>query len=251
MARGASGTSLHGDLIELYQLPPKKKDRKATKQTGKKKPPRFEVRKVVKRNTDEFIGVFSNERGRALVNSENSRIPIPFKVMGDTKNAQELDKVLVKFVRWDPPARIPTCKIVKVIGPSNDARTDHKAILAKYGLSQSFPKKVEDEAKIYGNKVSSKDCKGRKDFRKTFTLTIDPLDAETSMMPSLLRLQRLESLKLECILPMSLIMSKEDPLWTMRQKREQTQPIWSVRLFPCSPTLFPVEYVVLLREKIG
>ena len=97
--------------------------------------------------------------------------------MGDTKNAQELDKVLVKFVRWDPPARIPTCKILKVLGPSDDARTDHKGILAKYGFSQSFPKKVEDEALVFGKKVSSKDCKGRKDFRKTFTLTIDPLDA--------------------------------------------------------------------------
>ena len=76
-----------------------------------------------------------------------------------------------------PPARIPTCKILKVLGPSEDARTDHKGILAKYGLAQVFPKKVEEEAKAYGDKVSIRDCKGRKDFRKIFTLTIDPLDA--------------------------------------------------------------------------
>ena len=49
---------------------------------------------------------------------------MPFKVMGDTKNALEQEKVLVKFVRWDPPARIPTCKILKVLGPGDDARTD-------------------------------------------------------------------------------------------------------------------------------
>jgi len=97
--------------------------------------------------------------------------------MGDIRRAQENDKVLVKFVRWDPPARIPTCKIIKVLGPANDARTDHKGILAKYGLSQSFPHKVEEEAKSFGQKVSTSDCKKRKDFRHTFTLTIDPLDA--------------------------------------------------------------------------
>ena len=171
--------------------------------------------------------------------------------MGDTKNAQELDKVLVKFVRWDPPARIPTCKIVKVIGPSNDARTDHKAILAKYGLSQSFPKKLKMRQKFMATKSLRKIAREEKIFAKLLPSQSTRWTPETSMMPSLLRLQRLESLKLECILPMSLIMSKEDPLWTMRQKREQTQPIWSVRLFPCSPTLFPVEYVVLLREKIG
>lgn len=177
MARGASSTALHGDLIELFRLPPKKKDKKKFKHGGKPKPHRFEVRKIVKRNTDEFLGFFSHELGRTLVHTENSRIPIPFKVMGDTKNAQEHDKVLVKFVRWDPPARIPTCKILKVLGPSEDARTDHKGILAKYGLAQVFPKKVEEEAKAYGDKVSIRDCKGRKDFREIFTLTIDPLDA--------------------------------------------------------------------------
>ena len=97
--------------------------------------------------------------------------------MGDTRNAQEREKVLVKFVRWDPPARIPTCKILRVLGPGDDARTDHKGILAKYGLSPTFPQKVENEAKAISDKVSAKDCKGRKDFRKVFTLTIDPLDA--------------------------------------------------------------------------
>ena len=162
-------------MVELFTLPPKKKDKK--KKFGKPKPPRYEVGRIVRRKTDEFLGFFSSEIGRPIVNSENSRVPMPFKVMGDTKNAQENDKVLVKFVRWDPPARIPTCKIIKVLGPADDARTDHKGILAKYGLSQSFPRAVEDEANAFGEKVTSKDCKGRKDMRNTFTLTIDPLDA--------------------------------------------------------------------------
>jgi len=175
LARGASGTGLHGDLVELFSLPPKKRDRK--RKGLKPKPPRFEVRKIVKRETNEFLGFFSQEHNRPVVQSENSRIRIPFKVIGDTKKAQENDKVLVKFVRWDPPARIPSCKILRVLGPSHDARTDHKGILVKYGLSQAFPDKVEEEAKSFGEKISTKDYKGRKDFRNTFTLTIDPLDA--------------------------------------------------------------------------
>ena len=163
--------------MELFRLPPKKKTRKPKRNTDKPSPPRYEVRKIAKRGTDEFLGFFSNEQGRPVIHSENSRIPMPFKVMGDTRNAQEREKVLVKFVRWDPPARIPTCKILRVLGPGDDARTDHKGILAKYGLSPSFPQKVENEAKAISDKVSPKDCKGRKDFRKVFTLTIDPLDA--------------------------------------------------------------------------
>jgi len=148
LARGASGTALHGDFVELFRLPPKKKERKR----GKERPPRFEVRKIVRRETDEFLGYFSTEIGRPVITSENPRIPIPFKILGEVKGINEHDKVLAKLVRWDPPARIPTCKIVRVLGPGNDARTDHKGILAKYGLSQIFPPNVEKEANSFGRR---------------------------------------------------------------------------------------------------
>ena len=87
LARGASGTALHGDLVELFRLPPKKKERKR----GKERPPRFEVRKIIRRETDEFLGYFSTEIGRPVITSENPRIPIPFKILGDVKGINEQD----------------------------------------------------------------------------------------------------------------------------------------------------------------
>ena len=77
-----------------------------------------------------------------MVQAENSRLFIPFKILGDLRSAIENDKVLAQFVRWDPPARIPMCKIVRVLGPSDDPITDHKGILAKYGLNSHFPEKL-------------------------------------------------------------------------------------------------------------
>jgi ribonuclease R len=97
--------------------------------------------------------------------------------LGETRRAEEHDKVLAQFVRWDPPARIPMCKILRVLGPSDDPLTDHKGILAKYGLSSTFPDKVIQEAEACPDKVSSEDIHNREDIRNTFTLTIDPLDA--------------------------------------------------------------------------
>ncbi|MEK9783953.1 MAG: hypothetical protein VW312_04875, partial [Opitutales bacterium] len=55
LARGRSGTALHGDMVELYRLPPKKKDKKK-KSSG---PPAYQVHKVLRRGTDEFLGHFS------------------------------------------------------------------------------------------------------------------------------------------------------------------------------------------------
>ncbi|MBT3637742.1 MAG: RNB domain-containing ribonuclease, partial [Opitutae bacterium] len=177
LAKGASGTALHGDLVELQVLPPKKKKGDRRRHRGKPVKLRYEVRKIVKRETVNFLGYLKKDIGRSLVRAENSRLFVPFKILGDTRNAQEGDKLLVQFVRWDPPARLPMCKILRVLGPSDDPLTDHKGILAKFGLSGNFSDKVVGEAKLCPDQVTVKDRKGRNDLRNVFTLTIDPLDA--------------------------------------------------------------------------
>ena len=111
------------------------------------------------------------------MNAENSRLFIPFKILGDTRNGNPDDKIVAKFHRWDPPARIPTCKIIRVLGPGDDPKTDHLGILAKFGLSSSFPAKVIEQANTIAQKVDRKEIIKRKDYRNVFTLTIDPLDA--------------------------------------------------------------------------
>ncbi|MFL2938499.1 MAG: ribonuclease R family protein [Opitutales bacterium] len=177
LAKGASGTALHGDTVELRVLAPKKKKFDRKKGRGKPAKLRYEVGKIVKRETQEFLGYLKRDQGRFLVQAENSRLFIPFKILGDLRNGQPDDKVVAQLVRWDPPARIPTCKILRVLGPGDDARTDHKGILAKYGLHSNFPSKVMEEAETCPNHVQEKEIKSRKDYRKVFTLTIDPLDA--------------------------------------------------------------------------
>jgi ribonuclease R len=177
LAKGYSGTALHGDTVELHVLPPKKKNFVRKNRPGKSSKARYEVRKVVKREIDEFLGYLQEDSGRSSVNAENSRLFIPFKIMGDARNAQPHDKVVAKFVRWDPPARIPTCKIIRVLGPGDSPQTDHLGILAKYGLSSTFPHKVEEQAKAIPQTIDPQEIKNRLDFRDVFTLTIDPLDA--------------------------------------------------------------------------
>ena len=131
LAKGSSGTAIHGDTVELTTLPSKKK--KFPQRKKDKKPPksRYEVRKITKRGTTDFLGYLRRDLGRSLVQAENSRLFVPFKILGDQRNAVEHDKVLAQFVRWDPPSRIPMCKILRVLGPSDDPLTDHKGILSK------------------------------------------------------------------------------------------------------------------------
>ena len=53
MAKGYTGTALHGDTVELISLPPKKEIRSQKKDKRKQ---RFEVRRIIKRGTREFLG---------------------------------------------------------------------------------------------------------------------------------------------------------------------------------------------------
>jgi len=177
LARGASSTALHGDLVELRPLPPKKKKFDRRKKKFRDQKPRYEVRKIVRRETHEFLGYLKKDLGRFLIEAENSRLFIPFKILGDTRKGNPGDKVVAQFVRWDPPAKIPTCKIIRVLGPGGEAATDHMGILAKFGLSPTFPAKVEEEAKDLATAVTKDEIKNRIDYRDVFTITIDPLDA--------------------------------------------------------------------------
>ena len=177
LAKGYSSTALHGDTVELTVLPSKKKKFDRKKRVKKAPKLRYEVRKIVKRGTRDFLGYLRRDLGRSLVQAENSRLFVPFKILGDDRRAEEHDKVLAQFVRWDPPARIPMCKILRVLGPGDDPLTDHKGILAKYGLNGSFPDKVTEEASKCPEKVTAQDIQNRRDMRNVFTLTIDPLDA--------------------------------------------------------------------------
>jgi hypothetical protein len=52
------------------------------------------------------------------------------------------------------------------------------AIVAEFGFSTKFPENVENEAKQFSDKISSDEIKKRRDYRKTLTFTIDPLDAK-------------------------------------------------------------------------
>ena len=51
------------------------------------------------------------------------------------------------------------------------------SILYNHGIEPEFPQEVIDEAEYVKIELDSDEIKRRRDFRKTLTVTIDPLDA--------------------------------------------------------------------------
>ena len=95
--------------------------------------------------------------------------------------APEGSKVLVRMTRWEKTSRTPEGEILEIIGIAGEHNTEMESIVRERGFDTAFPETVEAEAKAIRAKESptpASEIATRRDFRKTLTFTIDPIDAK-------------------------------------------------------------------------
>lgn len=94
------------------------------------------------------------------------------------KNASEGDKVICEITNWVYQDLSPEGKITDVLGKAGDVKTEFKALIKKYGLTKSFPKKVREEVKNIDFEARPEEISRRIDLRDKTIFTIDPADAK-------------------------------------------------------------------------
>ncbi len=160
--------ALHNDIVEVSIFA---KSRKNVLEG--------EITKVLKRYRPTFVGTIIRSETFAFCSVDNKLMPfdifIPLKKLNKAKHG---DKVIVKIYDWPAYAKNPIGKVLEILGQSGEHNTEMHAILAEFGLPNKFPKNVEIEAEKIAKKITKNDLKNRKDFRNTFTITIDPEDAK-------------------------------------------------------------------------
>ncbi len=87
-------------------------------------------------------------------------------------------KVAAVVDRWERREPEPSGHLVDVLGTPGENETEMHAILAEFNLPYRFSPEVENAADGIPDEITDADLKGRKDFRQTFTFTIDPSDAK-------------------------------------------------------------------------
>ncbi|MBQ8048255.1 MAG: ribonuclease R [Bacteroidales bacterium] len=87
-------------------------------------------------------------------------------------------KVAAVVDDWPRSEMSPRGHIVDVLGEPGDNDTEMHAILAEYALPYRFESEVANAADQISEEITAEDLKGRRDFRKTLTFTIDPSDAK-------------------------------------------------------------------------
>ena len=161
--------ALNGDEVEVYIY----RQRRSKKHEG-------EITKIIKRKTEEFVGVVKLQKKFAFVlTSESNKmytdIFVPLKKIGD---AQDGDKVVVTIEDWPEKADSPYGKVTKVLGKPGEHNTEIHSILAQYGLPYEFPKEVEEYANKIDTSIKEEEIAKRRDMRDVLTFTIDPKDAK-------------------------------------------------------------------------
>lgn len=159
--------ALNGDTVKVYLFARKKNLN-----------PEGEVVKILERADNNFVGTIEISERYAFCISDNRKMPYDIFIPIDKlKNAENGQKVLVNITGWPEKAKNPLGEIIEVLGTPGENETEMHAILAEFGLPYKFSKEVEDAAKQISDKITAEDYKGRKDFRKITTFTIDPADA--------------------------------------------------------------------------
>ena len=172
--------ALHGDKVRVRIF-----NKKVGRSEG-------EVMEVIEYSRRTFVGKVEISERYAFVVPDSRNMPYDvFVPIGETKGAQDKQKVVVQIIEWKKGMKCPTGEIVDVLGDSGENDVEMHAILASFDLPYSYPEHIDKLAKRISAEIPEKEYSMRRDFRGSPTFTIDPKDAKD--FDDALSIRRLEN----------------------------------------------------------
>ena len=163
--------ALHGDTVRVA----------VTREKSDTKRREGEVVEILERSKHPFVGYYHTVGAQAWVLMQSKTMPYDIQVDAEeaaAMGAQAGMKVAAVVDRWERRDHGPSGHLTDVLGMPGENDTEMHAILAEFNLPYRFSSEVENAADKISEEITPEDLKGRKDFRKTFTFTIDPADAK-------------------------------------------------------------------------
>jgi ribonuclease R len=167
---GNFNTGLHGDTVLVAVLPPNYRS-SSDRTYG-------EIVKVVQRKQTLFMGTIHIDKYHGSFEPDGDKpIPdffVPHEALMGAENGQ---RVVCRLEKWDIGSRRPEGSIVEILENLSDGAQAMKQIIYERGFALEFSDEAMEQALRIPDIISEKEIAKRKDFRKTFTITIDPVDA--------------------------------------------------------------------------
>ncbi len=133
------------------------------------------ILRILERSNSSIIGRYDRGKdGMGHVVPFDRRLLIDIVIApGQDAGAAPGEMVSVEISRWPTATRAALGRVVSVLGDIDAPGVDTEIIIRKYGIPDAHSDESVAEAVQLGGAVSEKDIKGRTDFRKVPTVTID------------------------------------------------------------------------------
>lgn len=172
--------AMHGDTVEVLLYP----------EGGSSKSREGSIEKILVHGVTEIIGTFENNKRFGFVIADDKRLNNAdvFVKKTDFKNAETGDKVVVEITKYAENGNSSEGKIIEIISRNGEPGGDIKSLIRQYNLFQTFPSRVNAEAKAVSKvkqmedenfePITAEERKGRVDLRDKKIITIDGADAK-------------------------------------------------------------------------
>lgn len=163
----AIGKALHGDtvLVRLF---------------GRRRGlnPEGSVIRVIERASAPIIGEYQRTGRTGYVIPDDSRVSQQILVLpGGNLTPSPGQKVAIRVTEWPSGQRQPSGPLLEILGYPDDPNVDILALIRSLDLPTEFPGPVEEEANRIPDTIPAELLEGRRDFRETRCITIDPVNA--------------------------------------------------------------------------
>jgi ribonuclease R len=131
--------------------------------------------KILERSQSSIVGRFEvDAAGLGFVVPFDRRVLTDVHVpTGQWSSAEAGDMVVVEITRWPSATRGPVGRVTDVLGRIDEPGVDTQIIIRKFNIPDAHGAESVEEARRLGLVVKERDIKGRTDFRKVTTVTID------------------------------------------------------------------------------
>lgn len=172
--------AMHGDTVQVLLFP----------QSHSSKSREGMIEKVLHHGITELVGTFQkNERfGFVVPDDKRFNNSDVFVRKTDFRNAENGDKVVVQITKFPEEGNSAEGKITEILSRYGEPGGDIKSLIRQYNLFQTFPSRVNAEAKAVSKiklmaqegfePITPEERKDRVDLRDKKIITIDGADAK-------------------------------------------------------------------------
>ncbi len=136
------------------------------------------VTRIIERFRKKIVGTYHKTEYYSFVTPDERKINRDILIPEEkSMNAQDGQKVLATFDRWESDQHNPEGTITEILGNPDDPGVDVISVAYSYNLAINFTKDIEQSVKQISPDIRPEEYTGRLDLRDLTCFTIDPVDA--------------------------------------------------------------------------